>query len=200
VEDALGVKVPENAELIRNLMIGAQYVHDHVMHFYHLHALDWVDVVSALGADSTATATLAKSNNPDYYANVSLATLKTNFDGVQGQTEKSIGQGTAWLVCQRLLGATRSTNSRQRGTCLPSPITWMRWAGLAKSSRCTRLLVARSPHPNLVVGGVPCSVSSNYGQQVSEDHGGTSLNQVQHGEGHGAYRQNEGFRRPRLRS
>ena len=37
--------------LIRNLMIGAQYIHDHVMHFYHLHALDWVDVVSALKAD-----------------------------------------------------------------------------------------------------------------------------------------------------
>jgi hydrogenase large subunit len=51
VENAIGAKVPENAELIRNLMIGAQYIHDHVMHFYHLHALDWVDVVSALSAD-----------------------------------------------------------------------------------------------------------------------------------------------------
>jgi hydrogenase large subunit len=51
VEDALDYEIPPNAELIRNLMIGAQYVHDHVMHFYHLHALDWVDVVSALSAD-----------------------------------------------------------------------------------------------------------------------------------------------------
>jgi hydrogenase large subunit len=42
-------------------MIGAQYVHDHVMHFYHLHALDWVDVVSALSADPKATAELAQS-------------------------------------------------------------------------------------------------------------------------------------------
>ena len=56
VEDALGVKVPENAELIRNLMIGAQYVHDHVMHFYHLHALDWVDVTKALASDPTSPA------------------------------------------------------------------------------------------------------------------------------------------------
>ena len=47
VEDALKIELPPNAQLIRNLMIGAQYVHDHVMHFYHLHALDWVDVVSA---------------------------------------------------------------------------------------------------------------------------------------------------------
>ena len=45
VEHAIGAKIPPNAELIRNLMIGAQYIHDHVMHFYHLHALDWVDVV-----------------------------------------------------------------------------------------------------------------------------------------------------------
>ena len=51
VENAIGAKIPPNAELIRNLMIGAQYIHDHVMHFYHLHALDWVDVVSALEAD-----------------------------------------------------------------------------------------------------------------------------------------------------
>jgi hydrogenase large subunit len=55
VEDALNYEIPQNAELIRNLMIGAQYVHDHVMHFYHLHALDWVDVVSALKADPKAT-------------------------------------------------------------------------------------------------------------------------------------------------
>ena len=48
VEDALDYEIPANAQLIRNLMIAAQYVHDHVMHFYHLHALDWVDVVSAL--------------------------------------------------------------------------------------------------------------------------------------------------------
>ena len=55
-------KVPPNAELIRNLMIGAQYIHDHVMHFYHLHALDWVDVVSALSRrPCQGTAALAQS-------------------------------------------------------------------------------------------------------------------------------------------
>ena len=61
VENALGYDIPANAQLIRNLMIGAQYVHDHVMHFYHLHALDWVDVVSALKADPKATSELAQS-------------------------------------------------------------------------------------------------------------------------------------------
>ena len=60
VEDALKYPVPYNANLVRNLMVGSQYVHDHVMHFYHLHALDWVDVVSALSADPAATSALQR--------------------------------------------------------------------------------------------------------------------------------------------
>jgi Ni,Fe-hydrogenase I large subunit len=61
VEDALGIKIPNNARILRNLIEGIQYVHDHVIHFYHLHALDWVDIVSALDADPAATAQLAQS-------------------------------------------------------------------------------------------------------------------------------------------
>ncbi|MGB5200709.1 MAG: nickel-dependent hydrogenase large subunit [Sedimenticolaceae bacterium] len=74
VEDALDYEIPPNAQLIRNLMIASQYVHDHVMHFYHLHALDWVDVVSALSADPKATSELAQSlsswskSSPGYFA------------------------------------------------------------------------------------------------------------------------------------
>ncbi len=61
VEDALGIEIPPNARLIRNLIAGAQHIQDHVVHFYHLHALDWVDVTSALAADPAATAALASS-------------------------------------------------------------------------------------------------------------------------------------------
>ena len=74
VENALDYRIPPNAQLIRNLMIAAQTVHDHVMHFYHLHALDWVDVVSSLKADPAATSTLAQSissyakSSPGYFA------------------------------------------------------------------------------------------------------------------------------------
>ncbi len=64
VEDALGIEIPPNARLIRNLIAGAQHIQDHVIHFYHLHALDWVDVVSALKADPVATAALASSLSP----------------------------------------------------------------------------------------------------------------------------------------
>jgi hydrogenase large subunit len=61
VENALGLEVPVNAQFIRNLIIGAHGVHDHMVHFYHLCALDWVDIVSALKADARATAQLGQS-------------------------------------------------------------------------------------------------------------------------------------------
>lgn len=61
VEDALKIKIPDNARIIRNLISGIQYVQDHVIHFYHLHALDWVDIVSALKADPSKTSQLAQS-------------------------------------------------------------------------------------------------------------------------------------------
>ena len=61
VEDALGIEVPENAQLIRNIIAATQTIQDHVVHFYHLHALDWVDIVPALKADPAKTAELAQS-------------------------------------------------------------------------------------------------------------------------------------------
>src|SRR5512142_3031743 len=76
VENAIGATPPPNARLLRNLIIAAQCVQDHVVHFYHLHALDWVDVVSALSADPTKTAALAQSmsdwplSSPKYFAAV----------------------------------------------------------------------------------------------------------------------------------
>ncbi len=61
VENAIGAKPPPNARLLRNLIMSAQMVQDHVVHFYHLHALDWVDIVSALSADPAKTSALAES-------------------------------------------------------------------------------------------------------------------------------------------
>ena len=61
VENALGVEIPENARLVRDIIAATQNVQDHIIHFYHLHALDWVDVISALKADPAKTAQLAQS-------------------------------------------------------------------------------------------------------------------------------------------
>jgi Ni,Fe-hydrogenase I large subunit len=76
VEDALGITIPDNARILRNLLEGAQFIQDHVIHFYHLHALDWVDIVSATQADPAGTSSLQKSlsdwpnNSSDYFATV----------------------------------------------------------------------------------------------------------------------------------
>ena len=76
VEDALKIQVPDNARLIRNLIMGIQAVQDHVIHFYHLHALDWVDITSALQADPAKTAQIAQSisdwpkSSTDYFRQV----------------------------------------------------------------------------------------------------------------------------------
>ncbi len=61
VENAIGAIPPPNARLLRNLIMASQMVQDHVVHFYHLHALDWVDIVSALSANPAATSRLAQS-------------------------------------------------------------------------------------------------------------------------------------------
>jgi hydrogenase large subunit len=76
VENAIGAVPPPNARVLRNLIIAAQCVQDHVVHFYHLHALDWVDVVSALSADPAETSALAQSisdwhnSSPTYFKGV----------------------------------------------------------------------------------------------------------------------------------
>ena len=137
VEDALNYEVPPNAQLIRNLMIGAQYVHDHVMHFYHLHALDWVDVVSALDADPAATSTLAQSlsnyprSSPGYFADMQRAC------GVSSKPDSSASSPT-------VTGATRPTGCRRKPTLRWRLLTIsMLLNGSATWRACTRSSAAR---------------------------------------------------------
>jgi len=87
VEDALGIRIPDNARIIRNLITGIQYVQDHVIHFYHLHALDWVDIVSALKADSAKTSSLAQSISDWHNSST------TYFKGIQDKLKAFVGSG-----------------------------------------------------------------------------------------------------------
>ena len=99
VDDAVGAKVAENGRLIRNLLHGSQYLHDHMVHFYHLHALDWVDIVSALKADPKKTADLAAKVSP-----TSPDERCKRFQGGAGPYQKVCRQRPARAFCQRLLG------------------------------------------------------------------------------------------------
>ncbi len=78
VDNAVKVKIPDNARLMRNLVMAAQYMHDHVVHFYHLHALDWVNVANALQADPVKAAKIANSISP----------RKTSADGLKAVQAK----------------------------------------------------------------------------------------------------------------
>ncbi len=147
VEDALKIELPPNAQLIRNLMIGAQYVHDHVMHFYHLHALDWVDVVSALSADPKATSDLAQSlsswskSSPGYFSDmqkrlkgfVESGQLGIFANGYWGHPAYKLPPEANLMAVAHYLEA----------------LAWQRDA-----ARLHAIFGGKNPHPNFVVGGV----------------------------------------------
>ena len=167
VEDALHYPIPANAQLIRNLMIAAQFVHDHVMHFYHLHALDWVDVVSALRADPQKTSELAQSlssypqSSPGY------------FKDVQAKLSRFVASGQLGIFANGYWG-----NPLYK---LPPEANLMAVAhyldALAWQREVVRLHTVfggKNPHPNFVVGGTPSAISVGPSSQASNS--GTALN------------------------
>ena len=155
VEDALNYKVPPNAQLIRNLMIAAQYVHDHVMHFYHLHALDWVDVVSALDADPKATSELAQTVSPRW---------PKSSAGYFADTRKKLKE----FVEAGQLGIFANGYWGHPAYKLPPEANLMAVAHYLEALSWQRDVVklhaifgGKNPHPNFLVGGVPCPIDMN---------------------------------------
>jgi Ni,Fe-hydrogenase I large subunit len=159
VENALNYPIPPNAQLIRNLMIAAQYVHDHVMHFYHLHALDWVDVVSALKADPKATSELAQSisnyskSSPGYFADMQ----KKLKDFVEGGQLGIFANGYWGHPAYKL---PPEANLMAVAHYLEA-LSWQR-----EVAKLHAIFGGKNPHPNFLVGGVPCAIS------VHPDHPG----------------------------
>lgn len=150
VEDAVGVQIPDNARILRNLLHGAQYQHDHIVHFYHLHALDWVDIVSALSADPKATATLADNISAAPYGGT------VYFKGVQDRLKKFVASGQ--------LGPFENAYWGHKAYKLPPEANLMACAHYiealrlqAKAARMHAIFGGKNPHPqSLVVGGVTC--------------------------------------------
>jgi hydrogenase large subunit len=152
VEDALKYPIPRSAELIRSLVNGMGIVQDHVMHFYHLHALDWVDVQSALAADPQATARLAASISP--WPNNSA----TWFREVQQRVGKSVAGGQLGIFAGNYWGhpAYRlppEANLLALAHYLEA-LPWQR-----EIIRLHAIFGGKNPHPNFVVGGMACSIN-----------------------------------------
>jgi hydrogenase large subunit len=154
VENALGYAVPPNAQLIRNLMIGTQFIYDHVMHFYHLHALDWVDVVSALDADPQATAELAQSlSNYPRASRGYFSDMQTKLRGfVEGGQLGIFGQAYWGHPAYRL---PPEANLMAFSHYLDA-LAWQR-----DVTKIHTIFGGKSPHPNFLVGGVPSPIDLN---------------------------------------
>jgi len=152
VEDALKYEIPPNAQLIRNLMIAAQFVHDHVMHFYHLHALDWVDVVSALKADPRRASEIAQS----------LSGWPKSSPGYFADTQKKLKE----FVESGQLGIFANGYWGHPAYKLPPEVNLIATAHYLEALAWQRDVVqihtifgGKNPHPNFLVGGAPAAIS-----------------------------------------
>jgi hydrogenase large subunit len=97
VENAIGLEIPMNAQYIRNLILCAHALHDHIVHFYHLSALDWVDVTSALKADPAKASALAESLSPwPHNSTRELAAVKAKLEGIVASGQLGIFTNGYW--------------------------------------------------------------------------------------------------------
>lgn len=173
VEDALGIKIPKNANYIRNIMAATLTIHDHLVHFYHLHALDWVSPIEALKADPAATAALQSTV---------LASYKLPFKGPVNYDfsayPKEFPKGTA-AYFQTIKDKIQSlVSTGQLGIfaanwwdhpdyqILPPEVHLMAVAHYLNMLDKQREVViphvifgGKNPHPHYVVGGMPCAIS-----------------------------------------
>lgn len=159
IENAWGVVPPGNARLIRNLLMGAQFLHDHIVHFYHLHALDWVDLASALTADVTATGLLASQANP-YAATIDFGAVKTRL--ATFATQGQLGPFTAGYF------GHPAYKLSPEGNLLLVAHYLQALKIQAKAAKMMAIFGGKNPHPqSVVVGGVTCA--SEMGNQARFD-------------------------------
>jgi hydrogenase large subunit len=162
VENALGIAVPPNAELIRNLMANALYIQDHVVHFYVLHALDWVDVVSALKADPAEASKIAQSISAWPKSSVGY------FTDIQKKFKNFVDSGQLGIFANGYWGHPAYK--------LPPAVNLIAVAHYLEALEWQKELVkvhtifgGKNPHPNYLVGGVPCSINIEESNAVNAE-------------------------------
>jgi len=155
VENALGLQIPLNAQLIRNLVLALHGLHDHIVHFYVLSALDWVDVVSALEADPKATAALAQS--------------LSDWPGNSVERFKAVQAKVKGLVESGQLGPFANGYWGHPAMALPPEANLMAVSHYLdaldyqrKADMACAILGGKNPHiQNLSVGGVTTAINLN---------------------------------------
>ncbi len=155
VEDAFSITIPKNARIVRNLIQGALYMHDHVVHFYHLHALDFVDVVSALSADPAKTAAEARKwaavagENP-------FIDGESEFKAIQERVAKFVKQGRLGIFGNGYWGNPHYKLTPEQN--LIGVAHYLQALDIQRDmAKMQAIFGGKNPHPqSIVVGGVTC--------------------------------------------
>ena len=153
VENALDIRIPPNAHLIREIMAKVLQWHDHVVHFYHLHALDWVNPVNALKADPKATSELQQLVGPNH-----PMSSPGYFRDIQNRLKRFVESGE--------LGIFKNGYWDNPAYKLSPEADLMATAHYLEALDIQKEIVkihtifgGKNPHPNFMVGGVPCAIN-----------------------------------------
>ncbi|MGE4298530.1 MAG: nickel-dependent hydrogenase large subunit [Desulfovibrionaceae bacterium] len=151
VDNCVGVKIPKNATIIRNLVMASQFMHDHLVHFYHLHALDWVDVVSALSADPVKAAKIANTISP-------RPTKAADLKAVQDKLKAFVEAGQLGPFTNAYFLGGHDAYYLPPEVNLIATAHYLEALKLqVKAARAMAIMGAKNPHTQFtVVGGVTC--------------------------------------------
>lgn len=162
VENAIGSVPPPQAKLIRDLVLAAQESHDHVVHFYHLHALDWVNVVSAASADPQKAVEFANSIGSKWKGNTAaqFQKVKDTLNNVIASGQLSVFTNGYWDHPDYRLPAEAN---------LVAVSHYLDALEFQRSIiRVATIFGGKNPHPNFLVGGMACSIDPNKSETVNQ--------------------------------
>lgn len=162
IENCLGIEVPNNAEMVRNIMLGTLQSRDHLVHFYHLSALDWVDIVSALDGDPAEAAAIAQSlspvnakytpwgeNSPGYFADVKKRVKKF----VEDNPKNNLFSTNRWCWGKSIYRLPPAVN-------LIGVAHYLQALDFQKEiCKIQTIFGGKNPHPNYLVGGMACAIN-----------------------------------------
>ncbi len=162
VEQALDITIPPNAEMVRNIMEAVLYMHDHTVHFYQLHALDWVDIVSALKADPKAAALLAQQLSPW------AKNTEGYFRNTQERLKKFVASGQLGIFANGYWGhPAYKLTPEQNLIATVHYLDALEWQ--KEIVKVHAVFGGKNPHPNFLVGGMPCSIDLNEANAINSE-------------------------------
>ena len=162
VENAFNIVIPPNAQMVRNIMTAVLYMHDHVVHFYQLHALDWVDVVSALKADPAEASLLAQKLSSWPKSSTGY------FTALKERLNKFVGSGQLGIFANGYWGhPAYKLTPEQNLIAVAHYLEALEWQ--KEIVKVHAVFGGKNPHPNYLVGGMPCSIDLNEANAINTE-------------------------------